>query len=63
MTRNDGMTKRVPPVRDIKNWTFSLWWVLDEMQGTQREPQQKKGRGAREVELGTPSFDDASCIA
>ena len=36
----------------------SMWCVFDEMIGTERGPQQKKGKGTREVELGTPSFTD-----
>ena len=54
----DGMTQVAQYVGYIEKLASSLRWVLNEMAGTEREPGQKKGRGAREVELGTPCFND-----
>ena len=43
---------------DVSKVGLLLVVCLDKMIGTERGPQQKKGRGAREVELGTPHFSD-----
>ena len=36
---------------DVSSISFSFVWVASEMIGTEPDPQEKKGRGAREVEL------------
>ena len=45
-------------MHDVSKVGLVLVVCLDEMISTKRGPQQKKGRGSRDVELGTPPFID-----
>ena len=50
--------RKLHKMHDVSKVGLVLVVCLDEMIGTERGPQQKKGRGAREVELGIPFFND-----